>query len=375
MYLAPLNSDYFFRKIFSDLVIAKAYLEDMLDVQIQHIERLPHKNKLTDASLQIEFDFRCIIDNQPVLVEMQQDYKSQVVKRFYLYHTVATALQLENIAVLQATKKGNEKRKVLLYGSLEPVVTIIWMVDDTLDFEDDWVGFTMLPERLCSFILKEDFWTNPAVSEQVSQEREQLAALLKNNSKSLDFLRKNRLIYAFQPNIVKNKKNEKYFRWYDFAQKTLNKNNAKPDFRQYEKDEIMQRIMHRLNKEVLDEEDWKHVKSFEEIREELIALKPDFVAEGREEGIRIGKKIGEAIGEAKGIRIGEAKGIQIGEAKGIQIGEAKGIRIGKAEATAAAQEKLRLEMLETARTLKKSGVPIDLIEKATKLKREEIEKL
>ncbi len=119
----------------------------------------------------------------------------------------------------------------------------------------------------------------------------------------------------------------------------LNKNNTKSDFRAYQNDEIMQRVLNGLNQEVLDEEEWKHAKSFEEMREELLALKPDFVAEAREEWIK--------------------------------IGEARGIELGKAEAAAVEREK----MLEIARTLKKSGVSIDLIEKTTKLKREEIEKL
>ncbi|MEK7254924.1 MAG: hypothetical protein AAB316_09280 [Bacteroidota bacterium] len=119
----------------------------------------------------------------------------------------------------------------------------------------------------------------------------------------------------------------------------MNKNNTKSDFRAYQNDEIMQRVLNGLNQEVLDEEEWKHAKSFEEMREELLALKPDFVAEAREEWIK--------------------------------IGEARGIELGKAEAAAVEREK----MLEIARTLKKSGVSIDLIEKTTKLKREEIEKL
>ncbi|MEK7253326.1 MAG: hypothetical protein AAB316_01165 [Bacteroidota bacterium] len=171
MYLAPLNSDYFFRKIFSDLVIAQAYLEDMLGVKIQHIEYLKLRHKLTDGSLQIEFDFRCIIDNQPVVIEMQQDYKPQVVRRFYVYHSVGTALQLENMAEELASSKGEEKKKVVLYGKLEPVITIVWMVDDTLGFEDDWVGFTMLPEGVRSFILNDELWTEPAASEAMLEER------------------------------------------------------------------------------------------------------------------------------------------------------------------------------------------------------------
>ena len=61
-------------------------------------------------------------------------------------------------------------------------------------------------------------------------------------------------------------------------------------------------------------------------------------------------------GEARGIEIGEARGIEIGEARGIEIGEARG-------------------RMKTALNLKKEGVSIYLIMKATGLSEEEIERL
>jgi len=38
MYLAPLNYDRYFKKVFSDTTIAKRFLEDFFDKEIQSIE-------------------------------------------------------------------------------------------------------------------------------------------------------------------------------------------------------------------------------------------------------------------------------------------------------------------------------------------------
>ena len=40
MYLALLNYDGFFKKVFSDLGIVKCFLEDFLDIKIESIERI-----------------------------------------------------------------------------------------------------------------------------------------------------------------------------------------------------------------------------------------------------------------------------------------------------------------------------------------------
>ncbi|MGE5340776.1 MAG: hypothetical protein ACM3SY_07870, partial [Candidatus Omnitrophota bacterium] len=88
MYLAPLNYDRFFKRVFSDLNIAKAFLEDFLDVPIEEIKKLENENRLTDDATSVEFDFRCKIKGSYVIIDMQQWYKRDIGKRFYLYHTV-----------------------------------------------------------------------------------------------------------------------------------------------------------------------------------------------------------------------------------------------------------------------------------------------
>lgn len=69
MYLAPLNYDRYFRKVFSGTF-----------------------------NFEMQFDFRCKIDNKFVIIDMQQWYKTDIMKRFYAYHSVTTAIQLENLA-------------------------------------------------------------------------------------------------------------------------------------------------------------------------------------------------------------------------------------------------------------------------------------
>ena len=95
MFLAPLNYDRFFKKVFAEPRIARCFLEDFLDVKIDEIQPLPNYHKLTDQALGVEFDFRCKIQGQYVIVEMQQWRRPDSVKRFYLYNCLNTALQLD----------------------------------------------------------------------------------------------------------------------------------------------------------------------------------------------------------------------------------------------------------------------------------------
>ena len=51
MYLAPLNYDRNFKKVFSETRIAKRFLEDFFDVEISEMELLPFKHKITDDQI------------------------------------------------------------------------------------------------------------------------------------------------------------------------------------------------------------------------------------------------------------------------------------------------------------------------------------
>jgi len=48
MYLAPLNYDRFFRKVFKQNFIAQRFIEDFLDVKIESITHLEDKVRFTD---------------------------------------------------------------------------------------------------------------------------------------------------------------------------------------------------------------------------------------------------------------------------------------------------------------------------------------
>ena len=125
MYLAPLNYDRFFKKVFSNLKIAKKFLEDFLGVHIEEIVLLDTKHKVTDDAAAVEFDFRCKIKGQHIIIDMQQWYKSDIIKRFYLYHTLNSALQLETMP-MKSIKISNEKKyDTKNYDELEPVMYIL----------------------------------------------------------------------------------------------------------------------------------------------------------------------------------------------------------------------------------------------------------
>ncbi len=110
MYLAPLNYDRYFKKAFSDLKIAKRFLEDFLDVEIQTIEKLELDRTLTDDSRYVEFDFRCKIDGTHVIIEMQQWYKPEEIKYIKDHDGYIQKLKRWEDGIREdATKEGMEK--------------------------------------------------------------------------------------------------------------------------------------------------------------------------------------------------------------------------------------------------------------------------
>ena len=113
-YLAPLNYDRYFKKVFSDLKIAKRFLEDFLDIKIQEIEAKPTERYLTDDARYVELDFRCKIDNHYIIIEMQQWYKPDIIQRFYLYDALNTGLQLESLETKTIELPNNKVKDIKL---------------------------------------------------------------------------------------------------------------------------------------------------------------------------------------------------------------------------------------------------------------------
>jgi len=283
MYLAPLNYDRYFRKVFSDTGIAKRFLEDFFDTQIDSIELLTTHHKLTDDSAAVEFDFRCRIGDQYVIIDMQQWYKPDIVHRFYTYHCINTALQLENMPLKSFYLEQDKERKTKDYSELIPVITLIWMVDDTLNFRDDYVIYTMTPEIITEFVSNHLLWQNQNLTELLKH-RETALTQLNNRTKKLDFLRKNRLIFAFQKNIVRNRKFAKYYNWFELAEKTRNRLNEKADFLKFAEDEIFAEIMRRISKETLKQDDYTYIDDYEKFIERVRRYDKGVFEDGREEG-------------------------------------------------------------------------------------------
>jgi len=262
MYLAPLNYDRYFKKVFSDLAIAKRFLEDFLDVVIEKIEILPLKKAITDDAQYVEFDFRCLIDKSFVIIDMQQWYKPDIVQRFYLYHTLNTALQLENLPKKVIILPENKIKEVRDYSGVYPVITIIWMVQDNLNSHSDYESFTLTSENVLTFIHDMSIWKQPEIQELILQ-RNTLLTEISNNSKNLLWQQKNRLIYAFQKNIVANPEFAKYKVWFELAEKTLKKISDKFAYSEYEKDSILREVVRRLRRELENPEEIKYIEDYD----------------------------------------------------------------------------------------------------------------
>ncbi len=298
MFLAPLNYDRFFKKVFSDENIAKKFLEDFLEVEIEDFEFLKEKHKITDDAQIVEFDFRCKIKGNYVIIDMQQWYKPDITQRFYVYHAIGTGLQLDKLPTkgIVESEKPKRVREIKDYRKIQPVLTLIWMVDDSLKFDEDFIGFTMTPEIALEFIKNHELWKKKAIEELVC-EREKALKIIENDTKDLDFLPKNRLIFMFQKNIVKNKKLAKYERWFEFAEKTRNENNIEEDFNEYSNDKLFNEMIRRLRKEDLTEDDIKYIKSEKSIWEKVNLYEKGNFDLGKKEGKKEGKIEGKIEGK------------------------------------------------------------------------------
>jgi len=330
MYLAPLNYDRYFKKVFKDTSIAQRFLEDFFDIKIESIELLTQRHRITDDAVAVEFDFRCKIKGHHIIIDMQQWFKPDIVNRFYVYHAINTALQLEEMPNKNIFINEEITRETKDYTKLQPVITLIWMVDDTLNFTDDFVAYNMSPEIVTDFIRNEKLWLEKDI-QKIIAERELAIAQLNNETKNLSFLQKNRLIWAFQKNIVKNEKFTKYKPWFELAEKTRNKLNTKTDFLQFEQDKIFAKIIRKICKDVLTEKDVEYIENRDKFWDGVRRY---------EEGIR---------NEAKHEAMLEAK------------------REAKLEANR--------ERVEFARKMKQNGEPVDKIIEYTGLTKKEIDNL
>ena len=304
MYLAPLNYDRFFKKIFSNLEIAKQFLEDFFGFEIEEIELLPTDHKMTNEASLLNFDYRCKIKQKFIIIEMQQWYKHDVVKRFYLYHAANTVLQLESLPLIKIEKE----RKIKDYRELLPVYTLIWTVDDGLKFNRDYTSYSLLPIELLNFLQNKPLWDGMDC-EEIKKKREDLLKIVNNDAKGLTFLRESRLIFAFQNYIIKEKASQikPYTKWFKFAHKTKDRDNTKEDFKEFENDPVFSEIIRRLNHKSLNKTDWDYIRYYDEMLGVMEAKVRDAREEGIEEGLEQGLKQGLEQGQNKGQQIGSIK--------------------------------------------------------------------
>ena len=190
-----------------------------------------------------------------VIIDMQQWFKTDIVKRFYMYHSMNTVLQLEKMPDKSIDLEENRKRDIKDYDKLIPVITLIWLADDDLNFNDDFVSYMMTGEILNDFI--------------------------------------------------KNKKYSKYLKWFELAEKTRNRLNEKGWFDEYLKDEIFVEIIKRINTESFEQVDWEYITDYEKFREKVNRYEQVFFNDGKEEG-KNSEKVDTAI---KGIKAGYSNDI------------------------------------------------------------------
>ncbi|MCP4344348.1 MAG: hypothetical protein GY795_02345, partial [Desulfobacterales bacterium] len=195
-------------------------------------------------------------------------------------------------------------KKISDYRMLEPVITLIWMVDDTLGFaEDDCISYVMTPEIVTEFVRNEKLWHQPEIV-SLLEERAKVIKVMSNDTKDLDFLASNRLMFAFQKNIVKNRKIRKYVRWFEFAEKTRNTDNIREDFSEFSGDRVFDEIMIRLDKTALTQEDLEYIRNEKESWEEVRRYESGHFEEGRKKGAKEGRKEGEKEGRKEGKKEG-----------------------------------------------------------------------
>jgi hypothetical protein len=297
MYLAPLNYDRFFKRVFAHDHIAKRFLEDFLQVEIEDFQRLPEENRVTDDAAKVIFDYRCKIKGQYITIDMQQWYKTDIVRRFYLYHAVSSVLQLETMKSKTFSLKSGFKITTKDYHGLAPVLTVIWMVDDILRFKKkNYVVYKLLPEDVEAFLNDDVIWDaktwNKEKIKSLLGQRKQILKMMQNDQKGLDFLGQNKLYFLFQHNIVQSNEIKPYKRWFDFAERTRDENNTEADFESYASDPIFADIIRIINRQKLTEDDLNYIASETKDEEQMQRFVEVEQAKGREEGIKEGIKEG-----------------------------------------------------------------------------------
>jgi len=224
-----------------------------------------------------------VIDGKVVVIEMQQWNKLDVVKRFYTYHCVNTSLLLEKLPLKSIPTGKNEEVKFKDYEDITNVITIVWMVNDNMNMEEDFVSYIPLPEISKDFVLNKELWRDKKNYKKVLEYLERIYKIYENDTRDLDFLQENKLIFVFQKNIIENKKNKSYYKWFKFVKKNS-----------------FLKIIKKLKKDFLNDEEIKAIKDTKSYLERVNRFKKSFLKLNKRELTKAGIKIGREEGREEG---------------------------------------------------------------------------
>ena len=96
-----------------------------------------------------------------------------------------TVLQLEKMPDKSIDLEENKKKDIKDYDKLIPVITLIWLADDDLNFTDDFVSFTMTSETGHDFLRNKNLWREENLISCKRTNRSMLSNLTSSGTKSL----------------------------------------------------------------------------------------------------------------------------------------------------------------------------------------------
>jgi hypothetical protein len=81
--------------------------------------------------------------------------------------------------------EDNRTRDIKDYDNLIPLITLIWLADDTLNFKEDYVSYTMANEILLEFIRNKNLWKEENIL-VILEQRAKCLEIINNKTKNLD---------------------------------------------------------------------------------------------------------------------------------------------------------------------------------------------
>ena len=354
-YLDPTN-DFTFKRVFCDKNRLINFLNAIMKlpegfriVDLRYIsqEEVPELGHRKSGLL----DIKCRDESDNVfIVEMQNGYEKHLLKRLQFYSSNAYVSQL---------RRGDS------YGDLDPVFVIVILRDQIISPEIPIISYHKILEvSTGEHILKDiahvlvELAKFTKSEEELQNEEDQWLYFLSRWSVAKDPPKtlKDPLILEAYQQIEEFRLSEDEYKLYLDAKTLAEKEAANLELK-YNKgmQEGMKKGMQKGRAEGMQE-------GMQKGREEGIQ---EGMQKGREEGMQKGREEGMQKGREEGMQKGREEGIQEGMQKGMQKGRVEGMQEGM-------QKGKQEAVFEMAKNLIKQGVSLDMIAKATGLKKEEI---